>query len=421
MTTRITTLLVLLACTAGPVLAAAAPGRSPETAATEERYLAESPLPLSEVLRRTLERHAQQPVFAARRKDAAAQQRRADSLMAGNPELSTNYYSDTLNSGDGLREWELGIAVPLWRPGQRRALGEWADASLDAVHASQAALALATAGELREALWETAQLRNEVALAQQELTTAQALERDLEKRVRFGDSAETDLLLAREETLRRRDTHVAAETIYRQALLQYRNLTGEALLPRQRREVLSPRTGIGEEHPVLAQLTRELEAARRGVTAARESRVDAPTVALSTRQERPIAGAEAVDSVGVFFTLPFGTRAHTTPRVTAAGIAQAEAEARLLQTRRDLEAAFAQTEQALRSTRTRLDLAEEHQALAAENLRLAKVAFSVGETDLINLLRVQTLAFAAERKEQQLRIALQRAIARYNQAVGVIP
>ena len=73
------------------------------------------------------------------------------------------------------------------------------------------------------------------------------------------------------------------------------------------------------------------------------------------------------------------------------------------------------------ATEAALQIAEEQNRLAQENLRLARVAFSVGETDLVGLLRVQTLAFAAQRSAQELRILRQRGIARYNQAVGVLP
>ena len=57
-------------------------------------------------------------------------------------------------------------------------------------------------------------------------------------------------------------------------------------------------------------------------------------------------------------------------------------------------------------------------------MRLSRLVFlflGQGEPLLVNLLRVQTLAFNAQRNEQELRISMQRAIARYNQAVGVWP
>jgi len=54
-------------------------------------------------------------------------------------------------------------------------------------------------------------------------------------------------------------------------------------------------------------------------------------------------------------------------------------------------------------------------------MRLAQKAFDLGETDLVHLMRVQALAYEAERALASRKIQLQWDIARYNQAVGVLP
>jgi outer membrane protein TolC len=73
------------------------------------------------------------------------------------------------------------------------------------------------------------------------------------------------------------------------------------------------------------------------------------------------------------------------------------------------------------SAQQELDVAQRQNTIVQENLRLARVAFDVGETDLVGLLRVQRLAFAALRRVKELRIMRQRAIARFNQAAGRLP
>jgi cobalt-zinc-cadmium efflux system outer membrane protein len=83
--------------------------------------------------------------------------------------------------------------------------------------------------------------------------------------------------------------------------------------------------------------------------------------------------------------------------------------------------ALEEAQQALESAQAQLGVAQEQNALAQENLRLAQIAFDRGETDLVGLLRVQGLAFAAERQEKELSIMRQQAVARYNQALGVLP
>ena len=86
-----------------------------------------------------------------------------------------------------------------------------------------------------------------------------------------------------------------------------------------------------------------------------------------------------------------------------------------------LEAAYHEAEHNLEVTRAELIITEKQQANAQENLRLAKKAFALGESDLVNLLRVQASTYEADRALQQRQIQLQWDIAQYNQAVGELP
>ncbi len=89
--------------------------------------------------------------------------------------------------------------------------------------------------------------------------------------------------------------------------------------------------------------------------------------------------------------------------------------------RRELEVAFihaaAQKQRALKELR----LAEQQQQLAAEGLRLTQRAFELGESDLFTLLRARAQALESERTLRIRRLDVGRAIAAYNQALGVIP
>jgi outer membrane protein TolC len=107
--------------------------------------------------------------------------------------------------------------------------------------------------------------------------------------------------------------------------------------------------------------------------------------------------------------------------VAQAELALAEAQAARDAVRRELETRLQQAQNTLRTTRAAVALAQRQHELAQENLRLARKAFALGETDLVGLLRVQSLAFAAERNLQQRGLQLELDIARYNQAIGVIP
>jgi len=109
------------------------------------------------------------------------------------------------------------------------------------------------------------------------------------------------------------------------------------------------------------------------------------------------------------------------PDVAAAGTALAEEEAARVRLERQLATELRTTAHELDTIGRRLTQAKEQNRIASENLRLARRAFELGEIDLTDLQRVQGLAFAAERAEQQLKILRQRAVAQYNQAAGVLP
>jgi len=379
------------------------------------------PPTLQDVLTAAYARSPQRQVLDARGREVQALTRHADSLIAGNPAVSLRYQSDRLASDRGLREYEAGIDLPLWRPGERDANLGVARRAYQALSGSQAALRLSIAGQVREAVWRVALRHNNAVLAEQEWTTAQALEGDVAKRVRLGELAKTDLLLARDETLRKQSAYLQAVAEWRHSQDQYRALTGLERLPRQRGETRSTRTDIVSAHPLLAEAEARVAEAEARLAAAREASGGSPELTIGGRRERGFVAENYISSVGVSLRVPFGTEAHTGPRITAAARSYAEALAQRDRVRRRLRVGLHEAEHMLRATEQELTIAEQQNALAQENLRLARVAFSVGETDLVGLLRVQTLAFAAQRSEQELRIMRQRAIARYNQAVGVLP
>jgi outer membrane protein TolC len=59
--------------------------------------------------------------------------------------------------------------------------------------------------------------------------------------------------------------------------------------------------------------------------------------------------------------------------------------------------------------------------IAKEGAKLAQKAFQLGEIDLVSLIRVQAQTYEAERAFTTRKIQVQWDIARFNQAVGVLP
>jgi outer membrane protein TolC len=89
--------------------------------------------------------------------------------------------------------------------------------------------------------------------------------------------------------------------------------------------------------------------------------------------------------------------------------------------RMTMETMLHEAEHNLEVTRAELSIVTEQNAIAQESLRLSRKAFTLGEIDLVAMMRNQALAYDAERALTSKQIQLQWDTARYNQAVGVLP
>jgi len=198
--------------------------------------------------------------------------------------------------------------------------------------------------------------------------------------------------------------------------------TGLSHIPSDYQEKLSTIEEVSLEHPFLNQAQSKVLQAQAQVQVSRAEKRENPPVVLGVRRERTRYNDDPYqNSVGLSVRIPLGNEAHAATRITTAERVQTELQSERDLLKRDLEVALHEAEHMLNTYRETLVLAKQQHQLAQENLRLTRQAFEIGETDLVSLQRVQALAFAAERAALQQNLAVQRAIARYNQAVGVLP
>jgi outer membrane protein TolC len=127
------------------------------------------------------------------------------------------------------------------------------------------------------------------------------------------------------------------------------------------------------------------------------------------------------DSVGLKVRIPFDqeARAATIRAVAEMHVGTALSEQELL--RKSLETMMHEAEHNLNVSRVELKIVSKYYNIAKDSARLAQKAFQLGETDLVSLLRVQAQTYEAERAFTTRQIQVQWDIARYNQAVGVLP
>lgn len=366
------------------------------------------------------EKSPQAQTLEAKRAESHAQGVTADSLLPGAPAVILGHRNDQLSNNAGVREWEAGIALPLWLPGQRDARQRQAQIGRAGLEANILALRLRLAGELREAVWQVRQVEAQIRLDEARTQTAKKLAEDVAKRVRAGELAKTDLNLAQNEWR----TAQAAVLQNRNRLLQaqqaYATLTGTTVLPDDSAESAQSKP-LSDDHPLMEEARLAIEVAQAQVRVTNQSRRDNPELELSTRRARGNLNDAYAGTVALALRLPLATDARNLPLTSAAQTALTRAQSEYTRTRLTLEYNRQQAEQALQAADQLLDLARQQRAAAWENLDLIQKSFSLGESDLFTLLRARTAAFEAEQAHNQQEIAQALSRARLNQAQGVLP
>lgn len=376
---------------------------------------------MNTVLEKAWEKSPQAQILEARRAESDAQMVAANSLLAGAPAIILGQRSDQWNNNVGKREWEAGIALPIWLPGQRDARQRQAQIGKDALATNIGALRLKLAGELREAIWQVRQAEVQIQLDEERTQSAKKLAEDVARRARAGEMAKTDLNLAQNEWRITQAGVLQSRLRLTQAQQTYITLTGIAELPDDAAEKVQPKNSLSDQHPLLGEARQAIELAQAQVRVISNSRRDNPEVELSTRRERSNFNDPYGSTVAISLRLPLSNDARNLPLITAAQTVLTGAQSEYNRTRLTLEYQIQQAEQALQAADQMLALAQQQRTAARENLALIQKSFSLGESDLFTLLRARAAAFEAEQSNNQQTIAQALARARLNQAQGVLP
>ncbi|WP_051071709.1 TolC family protein [Azoarcus sp. KH32C] len=360
----------------------------------------------------------------ARGDEVRARRVQADAWLAGPPALSLGQRTDRPLANAGKREFEVEVAAPLWLPGQRGAQQELVAAEAAENELEVVALRLQVAGELRDAIWALRAADAERELAFGRSDSARQLEQEVARRVSAGDLARSDLLLAQGERLAAEAAELEAGNRVAQAMQRYSLLTGFATLPadaEEPRRDAAPTEAAAPDHPRIEAGRRALARAQSNLQAVQGASRDAPELTVQYQRGRDDFDSPTRDNVRVGIRIPFGTEARNRPLVAAANTEIVKAHA-------ELSAAEAAVAAELRDARTGLAnaeraaaLADQRRAAAAENLRLTRKGFDLGELPLAQLLRAQAQAQEAEAARTLQKTAVALAVARLNQAQGLLP
>lgn len=386
-----------------------------------ERLMPDAQLTLSAVVEAAYARSPKQSVLQASGSVVAAREIHANSTLPAAPAVVARHQNDALGSNRNLSEWEAGLDIPIWLPGQRAAREAVAQQARSGLEADQASLKLLVAGQVRDAVWDVAMNGNAVLLAEIRLAAALALQNDVEKRWKAGELAKTDTMLTRNEVLQAQTLLLRSQAELKHAEHRYWMLTGLKRLPQSAAEALSTKAGVDDMHPLLADLAKRMEIARSERNLVQVERRENPLLSLNARHDRGAFDNAYNSSIGFAIRIPLDAEVRAAPMLASAELVLGEATSRHGEQMLMLQTALHEAEHNLEVSREELTIVEAQHRLAQENLRLAKKAFDLGESDLIGLLRVKTLAQEAEKSLTNLRTRVLWETARYNQAVGVLP
>lgn len=379
---------------------------------------------LKEVFETAWQRQPEARALQSRRDAAQAQAKAAGLLSPEAPSLEISQRSDQATGNNGVRETEVGIAVPLWLPGQRTASAELAQAEISFVERRVLASQLRLASSVRDAWWSWQRARVDAELAREQLTNARRLAADVAKRTQAGDLARSDQHQAEGAVAAAEALAAQAQAASAVASAQLAALTGGIAAPD------SIHNGTGEpspvssqtaRHPLLAELEDRIAVAERTAKLINTQKRANPELTVTTTRDRGAFGERYGQTVLIGVRVPFGAGPRYDARVATAQAEAIEVQSQLTLERDRIQADQRGAASRVEAARTQLDAAQRRARLARESRGFFDKSFRLGETDLPTRLRIEAEAVEAERQEARSRIDLASAISAWRQSLGLLP
>ncbi len=377
-------------------------------------------LSLREVVARTVREEAGSLVVSARREEAAELKRNASRVLSGAPVVSASHVSDGLLTGEGYQQWDVGLELPLWWPGQRRGRRDGAQAASDVARQSARVHAWEVAGWVRASVAALALAEVRLELAESEWRAEQVLVGQLERAVALDEHPRSDLLLAQSASMARQLRFLEVLEEFRDAEGAYFLLTGLSRWPANWGELHEGMDSF-ESHPLLL-LARETTARARGeLERLVGDRWGHPVLELGTQHERDRSGTGFNDRFVAGLRIPIGRRKDSQATIARARRELAEALRDQRRLERALRGRLKNAEHSLAIADERVSAAAGQAEMAAEYLRLSERGFALGEIDLGTLLRARSRSIAARQAHREALVLRQAAAGEMNQALGVVP
>lgn len=340
-------------------------------------------------------------------------------------ELATK--TDRWHRDAGSGELEVGVAVPLWLPGERGRAQALAQAEFEALDTRQAAARLRLAGALREAWWQLHRARLDIAQAQARRDSAAQLAGDVGRRVQAGELARADqhqaegAVAAAEAELAESQAQLA---VHEQTLatLVTQPVGVQSDAPEELTQVVDqegPQTGA--DHPALREALGRLQVAQRAQALANAQSRPNPELTVATTRERGARGERYERTLTLGVRIPFGSSGARENRAATAAAEMLVAQTQLELERVRIAGEAVGARARLAGARTAAQAADRRAVLARETQSFVAKAFRAGEVDLPYRLRVELEAADAERQSAIARLNISQALSALHQALGLLP
>ncbi len=365
-----------------------------------------------------------------RQQAAEATRLAAQRWTAEPPALQLQTRTDRPGSQQGQREIEVGLAAPLWLPGERARSAAMGDAQWQQVQSQQRAAQWQLAAQVRQAWWDWQRARSDLALAQDRLHSARQLAADVQRRWQAGDLARTDGLQAQAVAAQAEAAQAEAQGALqaaRAALSAWGALPGTAPgapAPQDwRAEPLADAAvqAVPDNHPALAQAQAQAQVARHTAELAAVQRRANPELSVAATRGRDQAGERYRQSVTLGLRIPLGDNALAQAKEAAAQADALEQETRLQRERERLAQDLHAAQARVAAAQAQSDAAARHAALVQETLGHVDKAFRLGEADWPTRLRAEQDAAQAQRQLARARIDAAAAVSALRQALGLLP
>ncbi len=378
-------------------------------------------LNLHSLVEKALPHYPNTQLLSAKKLELEARQIQAKSFLPSSSSLVLRNQNDQLTSRRGETEWEFGVDIPIWLSGQRKAREAIAAASELNLNNDKQSIQLQLAGMVRDALWDINLMQGLATIAKLKFEALRQLQSDVEKRVKLGDLAQKDLLIAQTETLQAEAENINAEAEFQHAKFRYINLTGLKIIPQEFTEIKSVKTNLDESHPALHDAKGKVTLSNELRNLAQIETRENPTLTLGARSLRGAFDNQYNDSIGLTLRIPLQSETRNAPLRASAEMNYAESQVNLSQLNILLTAAMHEAERNLEVSSMQLEVLTKQNNIAQQNLNISRKAFQLGELDLSDLIRIQTQTFNTERTLKNQQVQQLWNIARYNQAVGELP